>query len=60
MKKFKIITGTPVECEDGLNRIKDKIEIESVETKFDKYGVERMAIVVSISVAAFPTELKGR
>ncbi len=58
--KFRILTGTPIEVESKLNELEGKIKIESVETKFDKYGVKQIAIVVSITnVAAFPTFKEG-
>ena len=53
--EFKILTGTPNEVQRSLNEIKGKVEIKSVESEFDKYGVNRMAVVVSITaVATFP------
>ncbi len=58
--KFRILTGTPIEVESKLNELEGKIKIESVETKFDKYGVKQIAIVVSITnVATFPTFKEG-
>ena len=45
MEKIVIITGNPQECETKLTWLKGKVIIESVETKFGKYGVDTMAIV---------------
>lgn len=46
MEEFIIITGNPQECEDKLKWLKGNVTIESVETKFGKYGVDTMAMVV--------------
>ena len=57
--EFRILTGNPFEVETKLNSIEGKVEIKSVESEFDKYGVNRMAVVVSITgVATFPV-VKG-
>ena len=57
--EFKILTGSPNEVETKLNEIEGKVEIKSVKFEFDKYGCNRMAIVVSVTgVATFPS-LKG-
>lgn len=53
--EFKILTGSPNEVQRSLNEIEGKVEIKSVESQFDKYGCNRMAIVVSVTgVATFP------
>ena len=46
MEEIIIITGNPNECETKLKWLKGKVTIESVETKFGKYGVDTMAMVV--------------
>jgi hypothetical protein len=47
--KFKILQGRPAAVEKDLNELQGKVEIKSVESKFGKYGVDEMCIVVSIT-----------
>lgn len=46
--EYKIITGNPTECEKEMNLIKREIEIKSIDTKFGKYGVDYIMIVIAI------------
>ena len=44
---IRIITGNAVECQNKLEDL-DVLEVVSVDTKFDRYSVQLMVIVVKL------------